>query len=238
MSVGSVVPYCGLPPAPADLLATWNFDPPLLMVLALAAAAALGLRDRRRLAGLVAVAVLTIVFVSPLCAFASALFAARGLHHLVMAALAAPLLAIAFPAGRPSGVAAPLGLSSLALWLWHWPALYEALYRDGGLYWLMQVFLLASFVWFWRNVMSARTTPVTALLAIAAGAGQMGLLGALLTLAPTPLYPVHAAGALLWGLDPLQDQQFAGLLMWVPAFFMYGGYALWTARRLDRAAFP
>lgn len=207
------------------------------MALGLAAVATLGLQERRRLAGLAGVAVLTIVFVSPLCALASALFAARGLHHLVLAALAAPLLAIALPAGRPSGVTVSLGLSSLTLWLWHWPALYEALYRDAGLYWLMQVILLASFVWFWRNVMSARTAPVTALLAIAAGAGQMGLLGALLTFAPAPLYPVHGTGALLWGLDPLQDQQLAGLLMWVPAFFVYGGYGLWTARRLDGAAF-
>ncbi len=237
MSVGSVVPYCGLPPAPADLAATWNVDPPLLMVLTLAAAAALRLPGPRRRAGLAAVAVLAAVFVSPLCALASALFAARGLHHLVLGALAAPLLAVALPAARPSGVAAPLGLSSLVLWLWHWPALYEAVYRDAGLYWLMQALLLASFVWFWRSVTSARTAPVTALLAIAAGAGQMGLLGALLTLAPIPLYPVHTAGAMLWGLDPLQDQQLAGLLMWVPAFFVYGGYALWATRRLDRAAF-
>lgn len=237
MPVGSVVPYCGLPPAPGDLAASWNLDPPLLIALALAAGFTFRLSGTRRRACIAGIAVLAIVFVSPLCALASALFAARGLHHLALVALAAPLLAAALPASRPAGIAAPLGLSSLVLWLWHWPPLYEAIYREPGLYWLMQGLLLASFIGFWRAVTAPGTTPVAALLAIGAGAGQMGLLGALLTLAPAPLYPVHAPGALLWGLDPLQDQQLAGLLMWVPAFFVYGGYALLASRRFDRAAF-
>lgn len=237
MSVGSVVPYCGVPPAPADLASTWNLDPLLLVALVVAALWAFRLTGKGKRAGLAGVAVLAIIFVSPLCALASALFSARGVHHLALAAIAAPLLALALPAARSSGVAAPLAVSSLVLWLWHWPALYTAAYSDPAVYLLMQGLLLASFVWFWRVVLSPNTAPVTALLGIGAGAGQMGLLGALLTLAPRPLYAVHGPGALLWGLDPLQDQQLAGLLMWVPAFFVYGGYALLTARRLDRAAF-
>jgi putative membrane protein len=237
VSVGSVVPYCGIPPAPAELASAWNVDPPLLAALTFAGLVMLRLPERRRRAGLAGVALLAVIFVSPLCALASALFAARGVHHLALAAVAAPLLAAALPAARRGGVAVPLGLSSLVLWLWHWPALYDAIYREPALYWLMQGLLLASFVGFWRAVISPGTAPVAALLGIGAGAGQMGLLGALLTLAPAPLYPVHGAGALLWGLDPLQDQQLAGLLMWVPAFFVYGGYALMATRRLDRAAF-
>ena len=40
-----------------------------------------------------------------------------------------------------------------------------------------------------------------------------GLLGAVLTLSQVPLYPLYASRA----PDPLNDQQLAGLLMWVPA---------------------
>jgi cytochrome c oxidase assembly factor CtaG len=50
---------------------------------------------------------------------------------------------------------------------------------------------------------------------VAAFAIHNGLLGALLTFANAPLYRYHATGA--WGLSPLEDQQLAGLIMWVPA---------------------
>jgi cytochrome c oxidase assembly factor CtaG len=48
-----------------------------------------------------------------------------------------------------------------------------------------------------------------------------GALGALLTFAPSVLYPIQAVGARGWGLTPLQDQQLAGLIMWVPAGVVY-----------------
>ncbi len=46
-------------------------------------------------------------------------------------------------------------------------------------------------------------------------------LGALLTLADAPWYAVHAATAPAWGMTPLEDQQLAGLIMWlgVNAFY-------------------
>ena len=34
-------------------------------------------------------------------------------------------------------------------------------------------------------------------------------------------YPVHAAGERLWGITPLDDQQLAGLIMWIPAGAVY-----------------
>jgi hypothetical protein len=40
-----------------------------------------------------------------------------------------------------------------------------------------------------------------------------GLLGVLLALAPRLWYPANAAGAGLWGLTPLEDQQLAGIAM-------------------------
>lgn len=237
VSVNNVIPYCGYPPLPGDIAASWNGDPLLLGVLSIAFLAGAALSGSRRRAWLAAIAVLAVIFVSPLCALASALFAARGIHHLAIAAIAAPLIAYALPPLRRTGAVAALAASTGALWLWHWPALYGAAYESHLLYWVLQLALLFSFVWFWREVISPRNSPVTALMTIGAGAGQMGLLGALLTLAPRPLYEVHGLASLPWGLDPLSDQQLAGLLMWVPAFFVYGAYAILAARRVDRAAF-
>jgi putative membrane protein len=48
-----------------------------------------------------------------------------------------------------------------------------------------------------------------------------GALGALLTFAPVPWYPAYAGKAAAWGLTPLEDQQLAGLVMWVPAGVAY-----------------
>jgi cytochrome c oxidase assembly factor CtaG len=53
-----------------------------------------------------------------------------------------------------------------------------------------------------------------------------GVLGALMTLAPRVLYQPQTAAALEWGLTPLEDQQLAGLIMWVPAGTIYAGAAL------------
>ncbi|PZO00960.1 MAG: hypothetical protein DCF30_08560 [Hyphomicrobiales bacterium] len=237
MSVEGVIPYCGVAPVPSDIVGSWNFDP--LLIAALTSACLVGgwLTGPRRRAWLAAMAVLAVVFISPLCALASALFAARSFHHLMLAAIAAPLFAYALPPLRAPAAVVALAASTAVLWLWHWPALYTAAFESHLLYWALQLALLGSFVWFWRAVISPRVSPLTALMAIGAGAGQMGLLGAILTLAPKPLYDVHGLASLAWGLDPLSDQQLAGLLMWVPAFFVYGAFAVLAARRVDRAAF-
>ena len=66
------VTYCGPPPVPAELVSSFNLDPVLLLGLF---ATALALR--REKAGLAAVAVLAVAFVSPLCALSAALFSAR-----------------------------------------------------------------------------------------------------------------------------------------------------------------
>ena len=52
------------------------------------------------------------------------------------------------------------------------------------------------------------------------------VLGALMALAPRVLYQVQTADAPSWGLTPLEDQQLAGVMMWVPAGTVYAGAAL------------
>jgi cytochrome c oxidase assembly factor CtaG len=47
------------------------------------------------------------------------------------------------------------------------------------------------------------------------------LLGALLTFSSRVWYPAYASSTAVWGLTPLEDQQLAGLIMWVPAGLAY-----------------
>ena len=81
------------------------------------------------------------------------------------------------------------------------------------------------------------------MIALVATMMQMGFLGALLVFAGQPLFERHAARAHLVGLSPLEDQQLAGLVMWVPGAIPYllGGLALmsvWLRRSERRTPTP
>jgi cytochrome c oxidase assembly factor CtaG len=53
-----------------------------------------------------------------------------------------------------------------------------------------------------------------------------GALGALMAVAPHVIYGVQTAHAAAWGLTPLEDQQLAGLVMWIPAGTVYAAAAI------------
>jgi putative membrane protein len=228
------LPYCGAAPIPADWLSRWNFDP--LLLIAIAGGTALLWRladaasDRRLLAGAVAVSVL--LFVSPFCALSSALFSARVTHHVLLAAIMAPLLvfAVAERHTRSAGsLALWTALQALTFWLWHAPGLYAEALSSSALYWLMQVTLLGTAAGFWAALRHASAP--AAIAALLASTVQMGLLGALITFAGGPLYAPHFVSTLPWGLSALEDQQLAGLIMWAPSAGLYLGSALFVAHR-------
>lgn len=172
---------------------------------------------------------LALTFVSPLCALSVALFSARAVHHVLIVAVAAPLIALASPARRPGFPGAAFLFATATLWAWHLPALYDRALSDTAIYWLMQASLLVTATWFWRALFAA--PPVPATLWSVFGMAQMGLLGALLTFARIPLYAAHAGTTLPWGLDQIADQQLAGLMMWVPGVLPYAAATALIARR-------
>ncbi|WP_182083893.1 cytochrome c oxidase assembly protein [Aureimonas sp. ME7] len=220
----NAVSYCGPAPLPADVIGAFNWDPWLLA--ALLGAAAFGIwrgRDwprARRRALAAALCVLVVAFVSPLCALSSALFSARVTHHLLLIALAAPLLALAFPAkGARVGSALPLLalLQVATVFFWHAPAPYAAALADMRLYWVMEASLLGAATLLWRELLAPGASPLGVGLAHLVVIALMGLLGALITFAPVPLYAAHFLTTEPFGVSALEDQQLAGLLMWVPA---------------------
>lgn len=238
-------PYCGPAPGPDTLLTAWNGDAALLGALALLAglgfwrlrAAEAG---RLRAFGIASGAAF-VAFVSPLCALTVALFAARGLHHLLVIFALAPALAVAFPLrpGWSGGVgtswtgAGFLGLSA-ALWAWHVPLIYAAAWDHASVYWAMQGALILPAWAFWSGILNRPRefgAQLSAGLQLAGLAGQMGLIGAILTFAPRILYPEHLVTTAAFGLDPLQDQQLAGLVMWVPGMVPLALAAGWLLRR-------
>jgi putative membrane protein len=159
--------------------------------------------------------------------------------HMITVALAAPLLALALRDSRfdPSGWSPLLGnalaMSVLELgvvWSWHLPAVRTAVAHGAGLFMLELGCFLLTGVLLWSAVLASR--PGARLIGVGAlllTSMHMTLLGALVGLAPRPLYPAmaHAAPG---GLTPLQDQQLAGVVMLLVggASYLLGGLAVLT----------
>ncbi|MGO4440934.1 cytochrome c oxidase assembly protein [Rhizobium sp. RAF56] len=214
-------PYCGHAPSPAGLVHAWNFDPWLLGVFGICALWAMrrsgtSSEMRCRIAG---VAILAACFFSPLCALSSALFSARAVHHLLLTSLAAPLIWQVMKVGWLNRCPAilPFAAHTSALWLWHVPVVYSFALSGSVQYWTMEIPLLLSALWLWREILDPDRPAGAALVLCLATMLQMTVLGAWLTFAPHPIFAPHFATTELYGLSALQDQQLAGLLVWVPA---------------------
>ncbi len=218
--------YCGPAPLPTTLWTSWNFDPFLLMaLLGLTLGIAFTSPANRHTilalsGGMIA---LVVAFISPLCALATALFSARIAHHILMIAIAAPLLAVACSWRPPSHVSITIVVlvHAVLVWLWHAPAPYTWAVSGISSYWLMELSLMLSAFWLWSAILATDTRPGAALGALLGTIVQMGLLGAILTFARSPLYDFHAGTTTPFGLTQLEDQQLAGLIMWVPAAIPY-----------------
>lgn len=234
--------YCGPAPTPDALLAAWNADAVALGLCAALAFAHAGKREGR-LPLAAAIILLLALFLSPLCALTVALFSARVAHHVLLVAVAAPLLALAFreraDARRRVSLALLVALHAVTLWLWHAPPVYAVAIHGALPYWTMQASLLASAFLMWRRILSPRTGSGAALLALLATIVQMGMLGALLTFGRAPLYEPHFTTTLAWDLTALADQQLGGLIMWVPAALPYLiAAALLLSSMLGRPSMP
>jgi cytochrome c oxidase assembly factor CtaG len=111
------------------------------------------------------------------------------------------------------------------IWLWHAPRLFEATLDGVVVHRLQHLSFLVSALAFWW-ALARRSNRGAALPHLFATMVHTTLLGALLTLSPRVLYPRQTLDAAFCGLTPLQDQQLAGLVMWVPAGTIYAGAAL------------
>lgn len=107
-----------------------------------------------------------------------------------------------------------------ALWIWHVPALYEAAVAHDAVHALEHASFLVTACLFWNGLVHGRFGRLgygMALAFVFATALHSGALGALFTLAARPAYALYAERSAALAVDPLVDQQIAGLLMWVPA---------------------
>lgn len=228
------IPYCGAAPVPENLFEQWNPDPVLLLALAAMFTVLWKHTETQGQRSFLTLAAASsfILFVSPFCALSSALFSARVTHHVVLAAILAPILVYSFPEPRTrwrGSLSIWTAAQAAVFWLWHSPSLYAEALSNHLVYWIMQVTIAGTAIGFWAAV--RRANGLSAVAALLVSTVQMGLLGALITFAGAPLYAPHLLTTQPWGLTPLEDQQVAGLIMWAPSAGLYLAAALLIAQR-------
>jgi putative membrane protein len=111
-------------------------------------------------------------------------------------------------------------LHGLAIWIWHVPRLYDIAVENEAVHALQHTMFVGTSLVLWWGLLYGRYGRAgygAAVFYLFATAVHTGILGAMLTFARVPLYTAYAAPAALRGVDPLGDQQVAGLVMWVPA---------------------
>jgi putative membrane protein len=133
-----------------------------------------------------------------------------------------------------SGPLAVLVAHAVAVWVWHLPAPWEAALRSEGIHLFQHLCFFWTAALFWWALVHGRYGRVgygIAVVFVFATALHTSVLGALITFAGRLWYPLYAERGRAWGIDPLEDQQLAGLIMWVPAgaLFMLFGLALFAA---------
>ncbi|HET7369680.1 MAG TPA: cytochrome c oxidase assembly protein [Gammaproteobacteria bacterium] len=108
------------------------------------------------------------------------------------------------------------------LCFWHLPGPYDASVRNEWLHDLEHLSFLGIALAYWTVVIEPygrrRALGYGATMVYVVSAGfVMGMVAAILTLSPEPLYAVHLHTTQAFGFTPLEDQQFAGAIMWIPS---------------------
>jgi cytochrome c oxidase assembly factor CtaG len=193
--------------------------------------------------------------VSPLHALGEVLFSAHMVEHEVLMVVAAPLFVLARPLGAavwamPTAWRSPVAefgctiasvwraatdplvatiLHGTALWFWHMPAMFDAALASEPLHRLQHMSFFVTALCFWQAGLNPRSRTAgigLACFCLFATALHSGFLGILLTFAPGPLYAYPGEPPSGWGLTTLEDQQIAGLTMWVPGGLIYAAAAV------------
>jgi len=170
------------------------------------------------------------------------LYSVHMIQHLMMTLVGAVFMVAGTPAwmwrrllpGRAMSVVRTMARPvpalvqfNLVLVLSHWPAVVEATIRHHPLHFVAHAVLLLSAVLMWLPIVSQtpeipRFSPLLQMLYLFLQTVVPTVPASFLTFGAHPLYRIYETFPRLWGIDALQDQQTAGLIM-----KLVGGFYLW-----------
>lgn len=199
----------------------------------------------RRVCLLLGLLTLALIWAGPLLSAWRDSFAAHMLAHMGVVAIAAPLIAIGLSssigrklASAPSTAAPFLSLALIAslvelvvVWGWHAPAARSWAERTTFATVLEQASFLLAGLFLWLTAIGSRGTPAqdaSGAFALLFTSVHMTLLGALLSLAPRPLYGLGEVTCFGIVLGAGEDQALGGVIMLMigAAVYLAGGVFL------------
>lgn len=170
------------------------------------------------------------------------LFSAHMLQHILLTLVAPPLLLLGMPAWFFEPLRTRSGLLHLARSLcnpffafavfnvtfvaWHFPALYNLALYSPQVHLLEHITIVATAMLTWMPVLSPTKLiprlplPLQVFYAFLQSIVGTGL-GGILTLAKEPIYVFYVQAPRIWAVPVLEDQVWAGLLMWVGAAMIW-----------------
>lgn len=243
------------------ILLAWDFEPSIIIgCAALAIGYAWIARFRFRPQAVfyyLGLIVMFLALVSPLDTLAdNYLFSMHMFQHLLLSEIVPPLLLLGIPLQWWEWVLSWPALESTeaflrqpivawicgiaALWIWHWPALYDAALASEGLHAFQHLCFMITGTIFWYPVITPvpghRLGAFAAVFYLFSACTFSSLLGILITFCSFEIYPfyLHPTDAL--GILPQirqiisvhGDQELGGLLMWFPCCLIYASAILIT----------
>lgn len=121
-------------------------------------------------------------------------------------------------------------IQAVVMWMWHAPSLFDRALESSGWHIAQHASFFISSLIFWWAMLHPRARGAgygTSAACLFATSLIGGALGALMSFSASPWYSDYAAmGMSGIGLDPVDDQRLAGLIMWIPGGLVHGVAAI------------
>lgn len=175
------------------------------------------------------------------------LFSGHMVQHLILTLIVPPLLLAGLPgwmlrpvlrspavfavAKRSTTIAACFVLFNVVLAFWHLPPMYNLALANHPVHIVQHLMFIAASVLMWWPLMSPlpelpRAPYPAQMLYCFLMVIPMSVISIYIAMADTLLYPAYAVAPRLWGISPMMDQQYGGLIMWIPGGVFF--YAVMT----------
>ncbi|MES2524972.1 MAG: cytochrome c oxidase assembly protein [Gemmatimonadota bacterium] len=175
------------------------------------------------------------------------LFSAHMVQHLILTLLVPPLLILGTPgwmlrpllrvpgvfalARKVTTVGACFMLFNVVLAVWHLPPMYNQALAHHSVHILQHLMFIGAAVLMWWPITSMlpelpRAPYPVQMLYCFLLVIPMSVISIYIVMADTLLYPAYATAPRIFGIAPMEDQQYGGLIMWIPGGVFF--YAVMT----------
>jgi len=175
------------------------------------------------------------------------LFSGHMVQHLILTLIVPPLMILGTPgwmlrpllripalfafARRSTTIAACFVIFNVVLAFWHLPPLYNLALANHPIHIVQHLMFIAASVLMWWPLTSPlpelpRAPYPAQMLYCFLMVIPMSVISIYIAMADTLLYPAYAVAPRLFGITPMMDQQYGGLIMWIPGGVFF--YAVMT----------